>query len=220
MATDLPRELDDLLNARDPASRGRSWEAFLRHYNRYLLGTAQFVCRDYDDRMDAYRYVIEALAQDDFRRLREYSVRPESRFTTWLVVVARRLCHDFRRSRYGRDRVVSGVAAREAHEARRRLQDLIADELRPGELPDEKEPSPERRFREEQLSASLAIALAELAPEDRLLLKLRFEDGLPVRKVAEVLRLDSEFVVYRRQKRLLAGLRECLEGEGVHDPYP
>jgi RNA polymerase sigma factor (sigma-70 family) len=220
MAEKLPRELDALLNARDSSSRDRAWEEFLRRYNRYLLGTAQFVCREYDDRMDAYRHMIESLAQDDFKRLREYCVRADSRFTTWLVVVARRLCHDFQRTRYGRERAGSGVAARETREARRRLQDLIAVELRPGELPDRGQPTPERRLREEQLSGALASALAELAPEDRLLLKLRYEDGLAVRKVAEVMRLDSEFVVYRRQKRLLARLRDCLEEEGVHDPYP
>lgn len=59
-----------------------------------------------------------------------------------------------------------------------------------------------------------------MSVEDRLLLKLRFEDGLPVRKIAEVMRFASEFVVYRRLKSLLTDLKRRLEEAGVHDPLP
>ena len=62
--------------------------------------------------------------------------------------------------------------------------------------------------------------LLGFSPEERLLLKLRFEDALPVPRIAEILRLDSEFQVYRRLKKILATMRERLENEGIHDPRP
>lgn len=220
MADELPRELRDLLSATDPAARTGAWGRFLERYSQYLLGTAGFVCREYDARMDAYRYVLEELERDGFKRLREYSARPDSRFSTWLVVVVRRLCYDFLRKRYGRARPGSGEAAREGVRTRRRLQDLIAERLDHREVVDGASPDPERRIREGELSRALTAVLGELSSEERLLLKLRYEDGLPVRKVAEVLRASSEFVVYRKEKKILGRLREWLEEEGIHDPYP
>lgn len=216
----VPRELADLLEATDPSSRECAWKRFLESYNRYILGTAKFVGREYDGTMDCYGHVLEELRREEFRRLREYSAQPTSRFSTWLVVVVRRLCHDFLRSRYGRIRAESGDGARESAHTRRRLQDLIAEELAPADLEDRARPTPEKELRLHELAAALASVLEGLSAEDRLLLKLRFEDGLPVRKIAEVMRFASEFVVYRRLKSLLTDLKRRLEEAGVHDPLP
>ena len=220
MAEEQPRELANLLRVTDPSSRESAWEKFLESYNRYILGTARFVAREYDGTMDCYRYVLEELRRDEFRRFRDYTARPTSRFSTWLVVVVRRLCHDFLRSRYGRVRADSGDGARERLETRRRLQNLIAAELIPADLQDRNRPTPEKELRVQELAEVLDSVLDGLSAEDRLLLKLRFEDGLPVRKIAEVMTFASEFVVYRRLKSLLMDLKERLEEAGVHDPQP
>ena len=220
MAEEQPRELTNLLRATDSSSRESAWEKFLESYNRYILGTARFVAREYDGTMDCYRYVLEELRRDEFRRFRDYTARPTSRFSTWLVVVVRRLCHDFLRSRYGRVRADSGDGARQSLDTRRRLQNLIAEELLPADLEDRHRPTPEKELRVQELAGVLALVLDGLSAEDRLLLKLRFEDGLPVRKIAEVMTFASEFVVYRRLKSLLMDLKERLEEAGVHDPQP
>ena len=220
MAEEQPRELAALLHATDSASREIAWDEFLERYNRYILGTARFVGREYDGTMDCYRYVLEEFRRDGFKRLREYTARPTSRFSTWLVVVVRRLCHDFLRRRYGRVRTESSDGARESIETRRRLQNLIAEELIPGDFEDRTRPTPEKKLRVQELGAVLASVLDGLSTEDRLLLKLRFEDGLPVRKIAEVMTFASEFVVYRRLKSVLSDLKRCLEEAGVHDPLP
>ena len=219
MADDLPRELAELLGAPDAETRERAWTAFLERYHRYLLGTARFVGKGYDEAMDRYGYVLEELRADDFHRLRFYTADAGSKFSTWLVVVVRRLCRDYERKKYGRVRA-TGRKARERGEVRRRLQDLVTVELEPGRHEDRARSNPERELRERELKLALAAAMDDFGPEERLLIKLRFEDDLPVTKVAEVLRLRSEFQVYRRLKKITATLRARLEREGIHDPIP
>lgn len=219
MADDLPRELAELLGAPDPDTRERAWTAFLERYHRYIHGTVRFVGRGYDEAMDRYRYVLEELQADDHRRLRSYAVDPGSRFSTWLVVVVRRLCHDYERKKYGRKRA-TGRKALERSEARRRLEDLVVEELKPGRFEDRSRSNPERDLRERELATAVAAVMDGFGPEERLLIKLRFEDDIPATKIAEVLRLDSEFQVYRRLKKIMAKMRERLEEEGIHDPRP
>lgn len=60
----------------------------------------------------------------------------------------------------------------------------------------------------------LAPALAALEPEDRLILRLRFEDGLQVVAIARVLGLEAR-PLYRRIERLLKALRRELEAQGL-----
>ncbi len=219
MADDLPRELAELLGAPDPEARERAWTAFLERYHRYLLGTARFVGKGYDEAMDRYGYVIEELRADDFRRLRGYVADAGSKFSTWLVVVARRLCRDYERKKYGRGRA-TGRRARERGEVRRRLQDLVTVELEPGRHEGRARSNPERELREQELKLALAAAMEGFGAEERLLIKLRFEDDLPVTKIAEVLRLNSEFQVYRRLKKITATMKARLEREGIHDSIP
>jgi RNA polymerase sigma factor (sigma-70 family) len=219
MADDLPRELAELLGAPDPETRERAWTAFLEHYHRYLLGTVRFVGKGYDEAMDRYGYVLEELRADDFRRLRAYAADAGSKFSTWLVVVVRRLCHDYERKKYGRVRA-TGRKARERGDVRRRLQNLVAEELRPGRYEDLARSNPEREVRERELHLALAAAMDGFGPEERLLIKLRFEDDLPVTRIAEVLRFNSEFQVYRRLKKITATLKARLERGGIHDPIP
>lgn len=54
-------------------------------------------------------------------------------------------------------------------------------------------------------------ALAELAPPDRLLLQLRFEEGCTYREMASIVGCDSA-TARRRTGRVLEGLRLALEG--------
>jgi RNA polymerase sigma factor (sigma-70 family) len=65
-----------------------------------------------------------------------------------------------------------------------------------------------------QVGGLLARAIAAMAPEDILILKLRFDDGHRVVEIARVLRLDQK-PLYRRIGRLLAHLRSELERRGL-----
>src|SRR5690348_4030223 len=150
------------------------------------MHTARTTGRDYDATMDAYAYLLEQLRRDDFHRLRAYTAQSRCKFTTWLVVVARRLCLDRIRQQYGR-RASTGQQSHEAHEVRRRLVDLLAEELNASELADPTADNPETELRANELNRALLSALMGLEPRDRLLLKLRFADGLGAREIGHVM---------------------------------
>jgi RNA polymerase sigma factor (sigma-70 family) len=61
---------------------------------------------------------------------------------------------------------------------------------------------------------SLTKAMSELPPEDRFLLRLRFERGMTVARIAEQIQQPQK-PLYRRFERLLARLRQVLEDDGL-----
>jgi RNA polymerase sigma factor (sigma-70 family) len=191
------------------------WAAFVAEHSRVLLNVARSVTSDHDAAMDSYAYILEQLRADDCRRLRAFVPDGRSRFTTWLVVVARRLCLDHRRQRYGRVRDDDPAAAMAT---RQRLLDFVTekdpDQIASNSL------DAVQSLQVRELHDVLEAALARLDPTDRLLLKLRFEDELPAREIAAVLRLPTLFHVYRRLNTLLSELRVALGKRGVEDANP
>lgn len=167
--------------------------------------------------MDAYAQVLEHLRADGYRRLLEFAAAPRSRVSTWLVVVSRRICLDLYRRRYGRP---NGESAREQRRTRRRLQDLVAEQL---DLHDPVAPESEDAdspLRNSELHDALQRALGDVAPRDILILKLRFVDDLAAQEIAKLLGFPSPFHVYRRLNVLLADLRRSLERRGVENAAP
>ncbi len=67
---------------------------------------------DYDDVMDVFASVCEALRQDDMARLRKYTERKahSAQFSTWLAAVVRNQTIDWFRHRDGRKRMSSIIA--------------------------------------------------------------------------------------------------------------
>jgi len=65
-----------------------------------------------------------------------------------------------------------------------------------------------------RVDAALASALAGLAPDDRLILKLFFTDGLSRARIARLLHLDQQRL-YPRFLTLLSRLRDALTAQGV-----
>jgi RNA polymerase sigma factor (sigma-70 family) len=211
MADASPPELFGLLNATDPAAREAAWEAFVGVHSRLLLHVARSIGRDYDAAMDAYAYLLEQLRAGDYHRLHAYAADGRSKFTTWLVVVARRLCLDHHRRRYGRLRS-DAPGEQQAHAARRRLQDLIAAEL---DLTPEPTGDAQQSLEAGERRATLEAVLNTLTPRDRLVLKLRYEDDLSAREIAGLLGLPTPFHVYRRLNALLVELRGTLRDRGL-----
>ena len=84
-----------------------AWDLFVTRYRRLLFAAIRHYAEDYDDVMDVFARVCEALREDDFRRLRSWMDAPvhRARFTTWLVTVVRHITVDWFRSRDGRRRV-------------------------------------------------------------------------------------------------------------------
>jgi RNA polymerase sigma factor (sigma-70 family) len=74
----------------------------------------------------------------------------------------------------------------------------------------------EMRSRAAAVRRALLAALRDLDADDRLVIKLRYVDGLPIVKIAGLLQIEAK-PLYRRIEQLLARLRRALEAEGV-DP--
>ncbi len=72
----------------------------------------------------------------------------------------------------------------------------------------------ERAATAARVEAAMTQALAELPPEDRLILKLHFEDGFTVAAIAAALHLEQR-PLYSRKERCLKQLRAALEGAGL-----
>lgn len=216
---ELPHELSLVLNAAPGARRDHAWAQFVETYSRLLLHTARHISHDHDAAMDAYAFILEHLQADDHRRLRAYGADKRGKFTTWLVVVARRLCLDFLRQRYGRARPTAGTHD-VTRATRARLVDLIGEELESAPGAGVETQNPETLLQATELKQALESALAELSPRDRVLLALRFQDDVPVRDIAAALNLPSQFHVYRRLKIVLGVLRERLVRRGVMEPHP
>src|SRR6059036_1693843 len=89
-----------------------AWDAFVDRYRRLIFAAIRHYAQDYDDVMDVFARVCEALREGDLRRLRAYAAQPDhrARFSTWLVTVVRHLTVDWFRHRDGRRRL-SVVAA-------------------------------------------------------------------------------------------------------------
>lgn len=215
----LPLTLSRLHSASEDAEREGAWAAFIAAHSDVVLHTCRSVVRDYDAAMDAYAFVLEALREDDCRRLRAYAPDGKTQFSTWLLVVTRRLALDHVRHRYGRSRS-DDPTRRDEQARRRRLEDLLADEIEPDQLPSTSASIPDAEIRREQLISALRDAVNALEPAEQLLLVLRFVDERAVRDIARTLRLPSVFHVYRRLGAVLSDLRAALARRGVEEPEP
>lgn len=107
--------------------RGRpeaAWDRFLERYRRLIFAAIRHYVRDYDDVMDAFTRVCEALREDDLRRLRAFARSDgRARFSTWLVAVVHNLTVDFLRARDGRRR--PGAAAERLTPVQREIYEQV-----------------------------------------------------------------------------------------------
>ena len=84
----------------------------------------------------------------------------------------------------------------------------------PGPLPDANVLRAEQDFLAKRVQGALDRARQTLAPEERLSLKMRFEDSVGVADIARALHLNQKRL-YRTIERLLAIIRTSLEAEGL-----
>jgi RNA polymerase sigma factor (sigma-70 family) len=213
----LPDELAALLDARGENARERAWKNFLESHSRLLCHVTRTAVRGYDEAMDRYAYVLERLRANDFRRLRTYTPRSGAQFSSWLGVVAGRMCVDFCRERYGRP---EGVEPSEALKARKRLLDFVSCEIDEAIVEDTGAMHPDGALRAKELARALDDVVASVPSRDRVLLALRFEHGASAREIAEALNFPSPFHVYRQLKKILAKLRTALSRRGIDDSKP
>jgi RNA polymerase sigma factor (sigma-70 family) len=216
MADDLPPVLIRLLAPGAPPADDEPWADFVRLYSKLLLHVSRSFGGGHDAAMDRYAYLLEHLRHDDYRRLRTFVADGRSEFSTWLVIVTQRLCLDHHRHLYGRPRPLlnNRTDHEDEWETRRRLIDLVSAEIDVATLHDGEATDPESAFCASEAHRALAAALGRLPPQDQLLIRLRFQDELPMREVAKALGLPTRFHGYRRLALVLAALRRELESVG------
>lgn len=212
-------ELQRLLAAESVADEERAWRDFAATYSRLLLHATRSVAANHDDAMDSYARILEHLRADRFARLRAYVADGRSKFSTWLVVVARRLTLDQLRQTYGRPRGERSDGAKLEQAFRRRLRDLAGDDVELEAIPGSDD-TPDAALRSDDLRAALAAAVDSLDPADRLLLSLRFDDDLSAPEIARILHVPTPFHVYRRIDHILTALRRELAARGVDSGVP
>lgn len=214
-----PNSLVALLTARDDTSQEAAWQLFLAEHSELILHASRDQGGDHDAVMDRYLFIVQALRERGYARLRQYSSAEGGKFTTWLLVVARRLCFDQHRTRYGRPQSDSDSAAA-MHSERRQLVDLISSEVSLDMLQEPPGQDPETILRRNELRDALGRALDELSTRDRLLLRFRFQDGLSVPAISRLVDEASPFVTYRRLEKILGRMRSILEAAGISEPLP
>lgn len=204
-----PPEVVRFLEASTPAARAAAWEPLLARCNPLLLSVARGLGGGHDQVMDRYVYVLERLRADDFRRVRAFRPDGAARFSTWLVVIARRLCIDEHRTRFGRTSAPDGRASG-IDRLRRRLELNHGEPVDIATIPDDT-PEPEEVLDGGARSRALSGLLQRLPPRDRLLIQLRFRDGLSAGEIAGILAYPSSFHVYRRVQAVLRDLKGALD---------
>lgn len=114
------------------------------------------------------------------------------------------------------DAELRGLASRIPDRERRHFtaESALGQISVPAEVAEAAVVSRERHETARALERRLGEALAALAPQERLILRLRFDDGYKVGEIARALRLEEK-PLYKRIERLLERLRKGLEARGV-----
>jgi RNA polymerase sigma factor (sigma-70 family) len=209
-----------LLESPSPRDQDEAWARLVETHTGLLLRIARYFGGDEDAVMDRYAFMLEQLRRDRFSRLRAYQPRDGVGFEVWLVAVARRLCLDHHRHKYGRGPSAPDDQAVLQRTGRRRLVDLVGEELDSSLIPDPGHGGADVHLARKEMAQALAAALETLEARDRLLLHFFFEQELTAREIAVQMRFPTQFHAYRRRNQLLGLLRSRLQEQGVVGPEP
>jgi len=152
-----------------------------------------------------FRFVRNLMGADDladdvyqttlieaYRDLTSFGGRSSLR--TWLFAIARHRCLDALKA--NRRRVARFESTADAPE--------VADAR----------PTADERMSDSQVRAALEHCLAALAPELRMVLLLRFQEGFGYDDIARITRLRNE-TLRARISRAMPALRACIEKQGA-----
>jgi len=163
------------IRARIVAGRDDGWRLFVERYSRTLYTVALSLAAPPEREevaQQAYLSILERLARDDCRLLREF--REDARFETYLFTAARNAVAQLRRER----------ASRRSHETPHEASETPHHAVAPAEAgPDLIESI---GLAPDKVADLLAESLSTLEPRERLVLRLRFREGLPYRRLARL----------------------------------
>lgn len=249
-----------------------AWEEFLREYSPLIFHTCQFSTSDSDQAADCFLFACEQLSRNRFRRLLRFRPEGVASFRTWLRVVVRNLCLDWRRKQFGRPRLLRsiarlpqldaevyrcryeqglsldetfralcpsfpGLSMRQLMETEAQVQESLSsrqlwligtrktraagalalsnvcfgEESEPDVTgPADPRPCQESAFAKQEQEQQLRLAVAKLSDQERLLIRLRFEQGLSLEQIASLTGLGGAQRVHRRIADILGILRKKI----------
>lgn len=177
-----------------------AWEEFLDRAGPVIQGVVRRVLGRYrtageSDAEDAFAAVIETLLRDNCHTLRSF--REPFNLAGWVSVIARRQCRAFIESRQIPERGVEDLESVGGQGGA--VMDALAA----------------REGAAHQAQAALAVRdlLDDLAPRDRLMVKLFYFDRKKYREIAAILRMPMANVG-KTLARALEKLRAKAEAEG------
>jgi RNA polymerase sigma factor (sigma-70 family) len=245
-----------------------AWAEFLCQYSPLIFETCQHSTSDADQAADCFLFVCEQLSRNNFRRLLRFRLAGPASFSTWLRVVVRNLCLDWRRKEFGRPRLFRSIArlsqldgevyrcryerglslddtfvflrpnfpqltmeqlaaaeeqvqeslnsrqlwlmsTRKAHLRLQSRQCSIDAVEAPVNEPVDPRPNHESALAGREQEDRLRFAVGKLPKPERLLIRMRFEQGLSLEEIAGLTGLGDAQRVHRR----IAGVVEKLRKE-------
>ncbi len=180
-----------------------AWAQFVERFSGTIHGAIYATLRRYAPELvsperarDLFQQVFLALCENDRRRLRSFRGKGGCSLAGWLRVATTRL-------------VIDQLRRREP--AGRSLDVDPAPGNRPGLAPPDRGPLAPEILEEREAVAFLRRELESLPPRERLIMQLRFADGLPGREVARLVgisRNNLDQIVHRIKARLKKRARE------------
>ena len=155
---------------------------------------------------ECYVYVLDKLMEKNYARINAFQGR--STFKTYLVSITTRLTIDFYNHRYGKTSKKSNPEQPAPKKNRLKIvsitdQENLSDERRLEETVIDSEDKEVKK----RLEGIVKSHRSELSPEDRLLLKMKYEDNFKVSEIAEILNLDQK-KTYRKINTILSDFKE------------
>jgi RNA polymerase sigma-70 factor (ECF subfamily) len=182
------------------AGDNEGWRCFLDRYGNLVYGAivtllSRFSISEPSVAEDIFESVIEKLLADDRAALRQF--RGNSKFTTYLVAIARNKTHDHIRALRRRPTVsisspIGGSKDGEDDE----LEKVLASDLDLG--------------RQIEARLTLEEVLEDLTATDQLILKMYYIEGLQDGEIAEVMNMSVD-AISARKSRALKKLRALVE---------
>jgi RNA polymerase sigma factor (sigma-70 family) len=188
------------LIARCIARENRAWHRFLREYQTRIHGAimsllAKFSIHEVEVADDIFASVIEKLLVDDCRALRRF--QGKSKFSTWLVSIARNKTYDYLRSLKRKPTVSMSTPMDDEDDD---MEKMLAADL-------DLEHDLEIRLTAEE-------ALDMLPAQEKLVLKLYYIEGMKEKEIAELLDLSVD-AVSARKSRSLKKIRSLVRKGGA-----
>jgi RNA polymerase sigma factor (sigma-70 family) len=183
-------------------------------FTTYLTAVTQHCLLDYRNRLwGKWRPSAEAVRQGTLAVLLErLLVRDGHSLDEACEII--RTNHRLEATRPELEAVAQALPGRTRTRADREPADVVREVPDAARRPDERLLEEEREAERERLAQALRRTVERLPAEDRVIVRLRMDDGFTVSEIARTLHLEAK-PLYRRLEAILKKMRSWLEDEGV-----